>query len=413
MIDISQLPKIKSGKVRDLYETSSNYVIHHSDRLSSFDRNICNIDGKGELLCKTAKWWFDRTRHIIDNHVVGIEGRNMIVKKCSVILIEFVVRGYITGSTSTSLWTHYNNGERVYCGIEFPDGLKKNQRLAEPVLTPTTKDEHDEPLSCEDIITRKILSKGELNYIKEKALSLFSYGQKEALKRGLILVDTKYEFGYDSNGNIILIDEIHTCDSSRYWKNDSYQERFNAGEEPEKLDKDSVRDYVKKVCDPYKDDIPEIPTEVKTHVYNCYSTLFSKLISNSENLVVIISGSESDKEHFTKIGKELDNLYIPNTSYVCSAHKNTLGLIQILNDNRNLTQRIIYVTVAGRSNALSGVVACNVSEPVIACPPFKDKDDMMVNIHSTLQMPSNVPVMTILEPRNVALTCLRIFDLNN
>lgn len=169
MIDISQLPKVKTGKVRDLYETSSNYVIHHSDRLSSFDRNICDIDGKGELLCKTAKWWFDRTRHIIDNHVVRIEGRNMIVKKCSVVPIEFVVRGYITGSTSTSLWTHYNNGERVYCGIEFPDGLKKNQRLAEPVLTPTTKDEHDEPLSCEEIIERKILSKGELNYIKEKS----------------------------------------------------------------------------------------------------------------------------------------------------------------------------------------------------------------------------------------------------
>ena len=413
MIDISGLDKVKTGKVRDLYEYGNYYLIRHSDRLSSFDRSICDIEGKGVLLCKTANWWFEQTRHIIDNHVVDMIDTDLIVKKCRVIPIEFVVRGYITGSTSTSLWTHYNNGSRLYCGIEFPDGLVKNQKLSVPVLTPTTKDEHDEPLSCQDIVDRGILNQSQLDFIREKAMELFAFGQAEALKRGLLLVDTKYEFGYDENQNIILIDEVHTCDSSRYWNNDTYIERFHNGKEPEKLDKDAARDYVKSVCDPYKDDIPEIPQSVKNHVLNCYSTLYNKLISFNQNLVVILSGSDSDRDHVNRLKEELNSLSICNSSYVCSAHKNTLGLIQILMDNEELPQNKIYVTVAGRSNALSGVVACNVKHPVIACPPFKDKLDMLVNIHSSLQMPSNVPVMTILEPRNVALSCLRIFNLNN
>ena len=430
-INILNLNKIKSGKVRDLYYYSDDsIIISHTDRLSSFDKSICDIDGKGQLLCRTAAWWFSNTKHIINNHVLEA-GENLLrVKKCRVIPIEFVVRGYITGSTSTSLWTHYNKGVRNYCGINFPDGLVKNQRLSTPVLTPTTKDEHDEPLSCQDILDRNILTNSELDFIKEKALLLFSFGQKTASKKGLILVDTKYEFGYDLDGNIILIDEVHTCDSSRYWRLVTYEERFNAQQEPQKLDKDSVRDYVKSKCDPYNEPIPEIPQENKEHVYKCYHELYNLLTDDTvtnrisfsqymknlstqtpSNVVIILSGSESDKDHVDKLEKELDNFNIDHQAFVCSAHKKTRQLMGILDDMENCPRRKIYVTVAGRSNALSGVVACNSRYPVIACPPFKDKMDMFVNINSSLQMPSKVPVMTILEPNNVAISCDRIFNL--
>ena len=421
----------------------------------------------------------ENTRHIVPNHVLWHYENVLFCKKAKVIPIEFVVRGYITGSTNTSLWTHYNNGERTYCGIDFPDGLEKNQRLSSPVITPTTKDEHDEPLSAQQIVERNILNQQELNYISVVALKLFNYGQRVAASRGLILVDTKYEFGYDEQGVITLIDEIHTCDSSRYWKAATYQERFEAGLEPEKLDKDAARDYVKTLCNPYTvDKIPEIPTPRIDNVYQCYSDLYYMLTNNrldrlpynssdyvnipdsvnqhpthtnfilpqdpnipktemyqflefyyrfiQPNLVVILSGSEKDASHVNKIKKYLRESNIYYQSHISSAHKSTRGLLDIL-QNYNMSiqhsktryrlnpekhRRVIYVTVAGRSNALSGVVACNAKDsPVIACPPFKDKMDMMVNINSTLQMPSKVPVMTILDPVNVALACQRILSL--
>ena len=412
-LHMNNYEKVKTGKVRDLYKLDTDhYIIHHSDRLSSFDRHICDVEGKGELLCKTAAWWFKKTSHIIPNHVVAINGKDLLVKKCEVIPIEFVVRGYITGSTSTSLWTHYKNGARTYCGERFPDGLVKNQILKTPVLTPTTKDEHDEPLSCQDIVDRGILTSDQMNEMRNIVFHLFAFGQEEAAKRGLILVDTKYEFGYDKEGNIILIDEVHTCDSSRFWRASTYKTRFANGEEPEKLDKDSVRDYVKSKCDPYKDAIPEIPQSCKDHVLRCYKELYTRLSGGrGDCLAVILSGSPSDASHVEKIQHELVTQGIGFESYICSAHKKTRQLLDILDRLEESINRIIYITVAGRSNALSGVVACNTKAPVIACPPFKDKMDMYVNLHSSTQMPSAVPSMTILEPNNVALACRRMFDL--
>jgi phosphoribosylaminoimidazole-succinocarboxamide synthase len=412
-LDMKDYTKVKTGKVRDLYNLDDNhYIIHHSDRLSSFDRHICDVEGKGELLCKTAAWWFEKTQHIIPNHVVAINGKDLLVKKCEVIPIEFVMRGYITGSTSTSLWTHYKNGARTYCGESFPDGLVKNQKLATHVLTPTTKDEHDEPLSCQDIMDRGILTSDEMNNIRDIVFKLFAFGQEEAAKRGLILVDTKYEFGYNKEGNIVLIDEVHTCDSSRFWRASTYKTLFVNGEEPEKLDKDSVRDYVKSKCDPYKDAIPEIPQERNNHVLRCYQELYTRLTGGKGDcLAVILSGSPSDASHVEKIQHELVTQGIAFESHICSAHKKTRELLDILDRLEESINRIIYITVAGRSNALSGVVACNTKAPVIACPPFKDKMDMYVNLHSSTQMPSAVPSMTILEPNNVALACRRMFDL--
>lgn len=263
---------------------------------------------------------------------------------------------------------------------------------------------------------------------------MFKFGQEESRKRGLILVDTKYEFGRLDDGNIILIDELHTCDSSRYWLADSYGERFNTGLEPEKMDKDCVRDWIKQNCDPYRDEIPEIPSEVKetvAAVYQKYTRMLLQRndleISGSEispNLftsvyyrdihkktVVIIAGSTSDEKHVTKIKDHLTKQGISSLQYYASAHKQTKAVLEILEKHEEEDRQIVYVTVAGRSNALSGVVSCNTKYPVIACPPFSDKTDMLVNIHSTLQCPSKVPVMTILEPENVAISINKIYNL--
>jgi len=267
------------GKVRNVYNAGNNIIaIEATDRLSAFDRHICEIPDKGEILTKLSEFWFKSTRHIINNHYVSSMGNIMLCTRCIPFKVEVVVRGYITGSTSTSLWTHYNRGEREYCGIRFPDGLIKNQKLEQPVVTPTTKSSSDKPISGDDIIKMNLMTKDEWLTIKAKALELFNYGQSYADKHGLILVDTKYEFGKDADGNIMLIDELHTCDSSRYWLKSSYDERFKNQQEPDSFDKDVIRRYIAGRCDPYKDKLPEIPKELITKTRQVYEILYNMLV---------------------------------------------------------------------------------------------------------------------------------------
>ena len=424
---------IKRGKVRDCYDIGYNMIAFvHSDRQSAFDRDICQIPGKGHILTAMNDFWMNKASHIIDNHLVCSQNNVVIAKRCQMLPVEVVVRGYITGSTQTSLWTHYKNGSRNYCGIEFPDGLVKNQRLETNVITPTTKGVVDEPITSSDIVERGLMTQGQMEYVFEKALDLFRFGQLEAEKMGLILVDTKYEFGLDRSGNIILADELHTCDSSRYWMRDTYEERFSQGLEPEKMDKDVVRDYIKKNCDdPYNSILPTIPEEHINRVKDSYVKLYnmfggnpvtsfyslkdpdnfiSEYLSNDyDEFVVLIAGSTSDKEWVCKIQESLKREGIYCKIHYSSAHKQTMSVLNIIRENE--PKKVVFVTVAGRSNALSGVVAANTHRPVIACPPFKDKMDMMVNINSSIQCPSKVPVMTILEPGNVALSVSRMFNL--
>mgnify|MGYP001437513546 FL=1 len=269
-----------SGKVRNIYEhnDSDKLLIETTDKLSSFDKYICDLKGKGEILNLISVFMFNKTKHIIKNHYISHNKNQIIVKKCVPFKIEVVVRGYITGNTTTSLWSHYNKGIRNYCGISFPDNLKKNQKLNNLVITPTTKDIEDIPISKEDIVKKKYMTEEECDFIYEKSLELFKYGELIADKAGFILVDTKYEFGKDENNNIILIDELHTCDSSRYWFKNTYDDRFKNNIEPEKLDKDNIRDYVKSKCDPYKDMIPKIPNELKNNTINIYNYFYNKII---------------------------------------------------------------------------------------------------------------------------------------
>ena len=442
-------PDIFNGKVRDKYNTENKVLAFvHSDRLSAFDKYICDILGKGVLLNYTAAWWFNKTKHIINNHYISHHGRTMITKKCTPIKIEVIVRGYITGSSETSLWTLYKKGKHDVYGIDLPEGLKKDQQLDEVVVTPTTKDEHDEPLSGEDIIRRGLLERHQWEFVKEKALELYNYGAKVSREKGLILVDTKYEFGLDENENIILIDEVHTCDSSRYWVLDEYRQRFNQGKTQKNLDKDHVRRYlVENHGDFIRGEVEvethNIPTEIKDRVLDAYLELYNRLCIGKENIinnkqtlyelssidyctiidnyfnyihpvVVILAGSVTDSDFITKFEKKLWARGIHFHKHFYSAHRNTLEVMKILehyNNMKSYGRKIVFVTVAGKSNALSGVVGANVKYPVFAFPPFSDKDDMMVNMHSTLQMPRNVPTMTVLDGDNLAISIERIFDL--
>jgi phosphoribosylaminoimidazole-succinocarboxamide synthase len=244
-IGISGLGKKYHGKVRDYYVTDDKRVIITTDRQSAFDVNLGFIPFKGAVLNLLSAFWFEKTKHIIPNHKINIPHPNVLIaKNCIPILVEMVVRGYISGVTKTSIWYSYKNGERVIYGIRFPEDLRKNQKLPKPVITPTThgggKGGHDERLTREEIINRKIVDKKLYEQMEKASLKLFNYGSKLCQKYGLILVDTKYEFGL-YEGKLTLIDEIHTPDSSRFWVAKTYKRRFEKGLEPENFDKEFLR----------------------------------------------------------------------------------------------------------------------------------------------------------------------------
>ncbi len=262
-----ELPNYYRGKVRDNYDLpDGRRIIISTDRLSAFDRILTCIPYKGQVLTQTARFWFDATRDICPNHVIDYPDANVVVgKRLDILPVEIVVRGYLAGTTGTSILTLYKAGQRHMYGIELPDGMRDNQKLPQPIITPTSKafdGGHDEPLTPEQIVQNGLLTQAQWDTLSRYALALFARGQEMAAERGLILADTKYEFGTDENGNILLADEIHTPDSSRYWIAESYPASFDAGRRPESFDKDFVRAWVAERCDPYKDEIPEIPQDL-------------------------------------------------------------------------------------------------------------------------------------------------------
>jgi phosphoribosylaminoimidazole-succinocarboxamide synthase len=235
-----------SGKVRDWYPLPGNQRLFiTTDRLSAFDRVLSAVPYKGQVLNQLSAWWFEHTADIIPNHVVSLPDPNALVARAATpIQVEVIVRGYITGVTSTALWYRYSLGEREIYGYPFPEGLKKNQALPQPIITPTTKGGvtgHDERLTCAEVTRFGLLDEATWETVQKAALALFKRGNELANRAGLILVDTKYEFGLDEAGQVMLIDEVHTPDSSRFWRADTYQERFDRGEEPENFDKEFIR----------------------------------------------------------------------------------------------------------------------------------------------------------------------------
>lgn len=274
-------PNRLAGKVRDRYDLGTKLALVTTDRQSGFDRMLALVPYKGQVLNLTSAYWFDITKDIIPNHLLSVPHPNVsIVKKCTPFPIEFVVRSYMTGSTSTSIWKNYQDGVRNYCGHALPDGMKKNQKLQKTILTPTTKEEeHDRPISEADIISEGWMNQEDFDVCAKAALEVFAKGQEIAAQRGLILVDTKYEFGKDNdNGIIHLIDEVNTPDSSRYWLADSYQERIAAGKEPENIDKEFLRLWFRDNCDPYKDEtLPEAPKDLVVELSRRYIKLYETI----------------------------------------------------------------------------------------------------------------------------------------
>jgi phosphoribosylaminoimidazole-succinocarboxamide synthase len=272
---IAELPNYYRGKVRDNYDLrDGRRIIIATDRLSAFDRIVTAIPLKGQALTAIARFWFDATRDICPNHVLEYPDPNVLVgRRLSMLPVEIVVRDYLTGTTATSIWPMYRAGQRQVYGVRLPDGLRHNQKLPATILTPTTKageGGHDEPLTPDDIVARQLLTREQWENVQSVALALFARGREIAARRGLILVDTKYEFGLDESGAIVLADEIHTPDSSRYWLAASYARRFAADEAPDSLDKDVVRAWVTARCDPYREPIPPIPRDIVAEAARLY-----------------------------------------------------------------------------------------------------------------------------------------------
>lgn len=279
---LPEFPGHYRGKVRDTYALPDGRILLiASDRLSAFDRILAVVPHKGRVLTQLARYWFDATADICPNHVLDYPDPNVVVgRRLEILPVEIVVRDYLAGTTGTSILTLYRQGQRQMYGHTLPDGLRDNQRLPQTIITPSTKafdGGHDEPLTAGEILERGLLTPAQWETVSAYALALFARGREMAAARGLILVDTKYEFGLDADGRILLADEIHTPDSSRYWIADSYDARLAAGERPLSFDKDVMRSWVAARCNPYRDPIPKIPNELIEETSKVYIQAFEAI----------------------------------------------------------------------------------------------------------------------------------------
>lgn len=280
--DFDALGAKYEGKVRDNYTTRDGrrYIVV-TDRISAFDRVLGTLPFKGQVLNRIARWWFDKTKDVAPNHMLEVPDPNvMVVTECTPLPVEMVVRAYLTGVTSTSIWTHYKNGSREFCGHPLPEGLRYNERLPAPILTPSTKAPkggHDISASREEILAMGHIAPADFDRAAEIAMALFAFGQKVCAERGLILVDTKYEFGKTADGRIVVIDEIHTPDSSRYWYASTYQERFERGEQPGSFDKEYVRRWLAEQGFRGDGPIPAIPDDVRVEASRRYIEIYDVL----------------------------------------------------------------------------------------------------------------------------------------
>jgi phosphoribosylaminoimidazole-succinocarboxamide synthase len=270
-----------SGKVRENFTSGATRTIVVTDRVSAFDVVLGTIPFKGQILNGLARYWFEQTEHLFDNHLLEVpDPQVMIAIECQPIPVEVVVRGYLTGVSETSIWRAYDRGERVFCGHHLPNGLRKHERLPANIVTPSTKapkGEHDESVAKDTLFARGLIEPELFEDIERRALGLFAFGQKLAAERGLILVDTKYELGKTPDGRIVLIDEIHTPDSSRYWYADSYEPAIRSGTDPKALDKEYVRRWL--VDHGYRGEgtPPALPDEVRMEAARRYVESYERI----------------------------------------------------------------------------------------------------------------------------------------
>ncbi len=430
-VELTGLGPAQSGKVREAWRLPNGArVVVTTDRVSAFDRVIGTIPHKGQVLNQLSAWWFERTRDIIGNHMVSVPDPNtMIVRDAEPLPVEVVVRGFLTGVTSTSLWTMYAAGvERPY-GIDLPPGMAKDDRLPHPVITPTTKagaGVHDAPLSSAEVVTQGLVDAVTWAKVEAAALALFAEGQRVAEAAGLLLVDTKYEFGW-VDGELRLIDEVHTPDSSRYWLVDAWQRR-TPDRPPEHLDKELLRQALAAIGYRGEGPPPVLDEGLRSQLSARYITLYERLTGTSfrpalggrrrveaalsRPFVPILMGSKSDLEHGLKVKQSLEAFGIASQIRIASAHKSPAQLLDVLAAYESDPRPKVYVAIAGRSNALSGMLCAAVTAPVVTCPPYSDRFGG-ADVFSSLRMPSNVAPALVLDPENAAFFCAKVLGLRD
>ena len=450
------------GYTHDRYDLGDNLIIVSTDRHHLGDRGVTGVPYKGYVLNQMSNWWFRQTSHIIANYVIDVPDPNVIIaKNCVVYPVEVAVYSHITGSTPDSPWVRYVSGERTIGDHVLPDNMKKNQRLDTPLIIPILQSPPyrvSSTTTSDEVISLGIMNEEEWNYVNGKALELFDFGQKVSRGHGFILARTTYVFGIAEDGTIMLVDELHTPRSSHYWSQKTYHERFNAEEEPEQFDlgfssngdelhtnhlldtfltEFSAR-YIQ-LCEMITGERFTLPSDEQSIDDRIRMNLSPRFLStslyhltdpSSEEPVdtehsfnqdireedggprcIIIADSVSGSVHVREITMALGAEGIHWESHTVSVHQQAAELLDLLETHAH--RSVIYITVSSQSNALSGFVAGNTDAVTIACPFYTDHFDRLTNIHSTIQMPRDVPVMTILEPRNVALAVRRIIDLTS
>lgn len=428
-INSKDMTLVHRGKVRDSY-VSRHYpdwlFINTTDRVSANDIILTHVPTKGYFLNQINQFW--HRLFGLSQLISGTQGSTMVVQRFQPIPLEFIIRNKLWGS----MWSAYQSGQRDFNGLVLPDGLEKGSVFPDgPIFTPTTKGKKDRPITESEILNQGIVSRSELADIKRRCLELFHKGADYLGRLGIEMIDTKFEMAFDTKGGIHFIDEIFTPDSSRF---------IIHGKQ---MDKDALRKWTTENeamilglpvgADGTRDGL-ELPTEIAEGLANNYRSFYELItvgresqLNTSNNLqcseemlpircAILIAGSDADWVHIAKLRTELASRGILSVNYYSSAHKKTLATMEIINKwnlarQQNPVARYVYITCAGMSNALSGVVAANSRGiPVIACPPFKDLDDLATNINSTLQMPSSVPVACVIRPDNVALFCANLLN---
>ena len=424
-----QLQKIHSGKVRDSIRINDDTrMIVVTDRLSAFDNVLKTpIPYKGAVLNGISNFWFEKTQDIVGSHFIKTIDPNItLVREAVPIRVEMIVRGYLTGS----MWRGYQKGKREFSGVEAPDDMKKNDKFPKAIVTPTTKEKIDREISPADLVKEGWVEQSTYEKMEQVALQLFNLGTRVLAERGIILVDTKYEFGL-IDGKLALIDEIHTPDSSRFWRASDYDAN---PENVEQIDKEYVRQWLinNKRGEQYPDTLPEdVVSETSRRYLEIYEMIVGERLTVSENesvkaricrnlvkeglmkdgYIAIIMGSPSDLEHCQKIQNYIEKYGIMSELRVVSAHKNGEEIAGLVREYNESIEPGAVIAVAGRSNGLGGALAANLNLPVLSCPPFKDNPDLMVNINSSLMMPSKTPAATVAHPDNAAYAALRSLNL--
>ncbi len=423
-----QLQRISSGKVRESFRVSDELrLLVVTDRISAFDHALeTPIPRKGEVLGAISNWWFEQTADIVPNHLVrALSPRASLVREAKPFSIEVIVRGYLTGS----MWRGYKAGERVFSGVELGEGRGENERFEVPLVTPTTKDVSDSPITPAEIVKSGRMDEAMWKRVDAVARALFDRGTQILAEKGIILVDTKYEFGL-VDGELTLIDEIHTPDSSRFWSAEDWAQDptscrqhdkefvrqwllANAvdGEVPRRLPPEVIEETTRRYLDLYEQitgaALPPAPRDARRALLD--ALVDAELVL--PGFVAIVMGSTSDLPFARGMAEKVREYGIFADLRIASAHKNGDVVAAIAEDYDRALEPGAVIAVAGRSNGLGGALAANLALPVFNCPPFKDKLDMLVNINSSLVMPSRTPAATVIDPGNAVGAAVRALNL--